>query len=282
MSRSTRGRSVMEMKVRLAGSPAAILIDRARWQMHRSFGRQRAELAELNMEGPRLRLVLSALITADSHCLDGGCHVGSVLAQMVALAPAGRHIAVEPVEAKAAALAKRYTTVNVVHAALGENPGSMEMVQDLTGFASLRPASTDADAARSTRAVSVVTIDDLVGDNQLDVIKLDIEGAELWALRGATKVFAREQPSLLFECGTNADLERFGYARADIHSFITDELGYSIYTLTDFIYGREPRTAAEFERNGTYPFTGFNYVALPAQRPVARMVAENGRERHFS
>lgn len=272
----------MEMKVRLAGSPAAVLVDRARWQMHRSFGRQRAELAELNMEGPRLRLVLGALIEADSHCLDGGCHVGSVLAQMVALAPAGRHIAVEPVDAKAAALTRRYTTVTVVHAALGEHPGSMEMVQDLTGFASLRPTNADADATGPTSTVEIVTIDDLVGDNRLDVIKLDIEGAELWALRGAKKVFAREQPSLLFECGTDVNLERFGYTRADIHRFITDDLGYSIYTLTDFIYGRAARSASEFERNGTYPFTGFNYVALPAQRPVTRMVAENGRERHFS
>ena len=50
--------------------------------------------------------------------------------------------------------------------------------------------------------ISTIRLDDLVGTQDLervDVIKMDIEGAELAALRGASETLQRHQPALLLE-----------------------------------------------------------------------------------
>ena len=40
-------------------------------------------------------------------------------------------------------------------------------------------------------------IDDIVGDTKIDFIKMDIEGSELKALRGATETIKRDKPTLM-------------------------------------------------------------------------------------
>lgn len=45
----------------------------------------------------------------------------------------------------------------------------------------------------------VAALDDLVGDNRIDVIKIDVEGAEPLAMNGAGKVLRRDRPIILSE-----------------------------------------------------------------------------------
>ena len=44
--------------------------------------------------------------------------------------------------------------------------------------------------------VSVDAIDNFVGDSKIDLIKMDVEGAELKALEGAKKILKRDKPFL--------------------------------------------------------------------------------------
>ena len=45
----------------------------------------------------------------------------------------------------------------------------------------------------------VTTLDDVIGERRIDVIKIDIEGAEPLAMKGAVKVLARNRPVILSE-----------------------------------------------------------------------------------
>lgn len=271
---------MVRTKVNLVGTPIGHAYERMRWA---SFGVKRyrhPELWDFYLEPYRFDLALTHLIRDDSHCLDGGCHVGSVLAQMVNLAPNGTHTAVEPVPNKAKALSRRFPQVNLVTGALGAEKGTMTFFDDHSGFASFHPDPMNT-TADSGREVDVHTIDEIVGDGRLDLLKLDIEGAELWALKGARKTVEYNEPVVVIECGRDVVLAPFGYTRADMHEFVTDELGYSMYSIVDFLYGRDPLSRAEFDRAGVYPFRGFNYVCVPPSHAVPRRIPEGVRERLF-
>lgn len=82
--------------------------------------------------------------------------------------------------------------------------------------------------------VRAVTLDDLFSRSPLakpNLIKVDVEGAELQVLQGATSLLTLPQPeapALIFEYGPE-NSKRFGYSSSEILVFLR-ELGYSIYT----------------------------------------------------
>jgi hypothetical protein len=63
----------------------------------------------------------------DSDCLDVGAHSGSMLREIVRLAPRGRHVAWEPLPAFAAALRQEFPGVEVREAALADESGQREL-----------------------------------------------------------------------------------------------------------------------------------------------------------
>ena len=64
--------------------------------------------------------LLEEVLEPDSDCLDVGAHAGSVLREMVRIAPRGRHVAWEPLPAFAARLRDEFPDVEVREAALGD------------------------------------------------------------------------------------------------------------------------------------------------------------------
>jgi len=78
--------------------------------------------------------------------------------------------------------------------------------------------------------VSVDRLDDIVrveGMQRIDVIKLDVEGAELLALQGATETLMRFRPVLLLEL-SDRTLKHQGCSSKDVWQFLIQN-GYKIY-----------------------------------------------------
>lgn len=132
---------------------------------------------------------------------DLGAHIGyyTLLASRL-VGPDGRVIALEPEPQNLRFLRRhlqlnRVTNVEVVEAAVTDSVGEISF--------EVGPTSTTGKVAAggvaSSLAVRCVTIDDLVlvqGMPAPDLIKMDIEGAEGLALRGAEQVFARYRPTI--------------------------------------------------------------------------------------
>lgn len=132
--------------------------------------------------------------------VDGGAHVGTwsrILSEKFASV-----LAFEPSADTKECLEKNMRTfkcenVNIVHAALGDKPGRVRMT--LEGFdRAIELKNTGARFTRPGDDVDVVMLDSLKLD-ALDFIKLDIEGSEPAALRGAIETLKRCKPVVLFE-----------------------------------------------------------------------------------
>jgi len=86
----------------------------------------------------------------------------------------------------------------------------------------------------STSGVTVTSLDRFCEQNhihRLDFIKMDIEGAELRALRGGVETFKRFGPAMLIELNPVTS-EREGYTVRELVVFLED-LGYAIYHVSD-------------------------------------------------
>jgi FkbM family methyltransferase len=239
---------------------------RLRWYLG-AFRRYRyPELWELYLEERRVPLVLAKLLTSDSCVVDVGAHIGSFLRMALKFAPDGQHWAFEASPTKAQWLHVRFRKVKVVAVAVTSRSGTAVFSEDYErpGFSSLVRAPA---ATATSRAIEVPTrsLEDELGSTQrLDLIKLDIEGGELDALRGAVCLIQRLRPAIIFECGPV-------YASGQHHElfeFITNTLSYEIFGLADFLFDKGRMGFDEFHKCGMYPFRGFNFVALPAGRAV--------------
>ncbi len=258
-------------------TPIATLAQRLRWFWLAPKRFRHPELWDLYLEDRRINLALGQLIGPSDNCVDAGAHIGSMLAQIRRLAPHGSHVAFEPVPYKARWLRKKFSDVAIIEAATAEQPGTALFYDaiDRPGFSGLtRPV--DEARVKSYRVesyeVRLVCLDDeLAHYDRIDFIKIDVEGAELSTLRGADATLNRHRPGVLFECGTDVQLQRFGYKRVDLFDFFS-ERAYDVYSMVDFVFGRHPMTRDGFEKAGTYPYTGFNYVALPVGTAVARIL----------
>jgi FkbM family methyltransferase len=143
-------------------------------------------------------------VRPDGVVLEAGANVGAytlLFAQWVG--PAGRVFAFEPDPAAYAGLQQHIVRnavadrVTAVGAAVADGSASTLRLAlgESSGISRLLPPGETHEA---TREVSVVSIDQFCGDRGLtpQVIKIDVEGAELAVLRGARSTVAAAGPAL--------------------------------------------------------------------------------------
>jgi FkbM family methyltransferase len=179
----------------------------------------------------------------DAGCLDVGAHVGSVLREIVRLAPRGRHVAWEPLPALAEELRARFAGVEVREAALADEAGRRELthVIDEPGWSGLATRPTPADGPIETLTVRCERLDDVLSDVvHPRFVKIDVEGAEVLVLRGAQETLRAHRPLIAFEHGRGS-VEYHGSGPEDVHQLLSD-LGYEISGLD----GDGPYGAARF------------------------------------
>jgi FkbM family methyltransferase len=123
--------------------------------------------------------------------------------------------------------------------------------------ASLRPRST---SDRTALSIPMTTLDALVDTRKLsapDVLKIDVEGAELNAFRGGRNTLITYQPAIIFESDANA--ERFGYTRKQLVDFLR-ECGYdAFYFITN---------TGRYERMGANDNSGARDIVALTQRRI--------------
>jgi FkbM family methyltransferase len=146
---------------------------------------------------------LDCRVSTGMTVVDVGAHVGlHSLRLSRAVGDTGHIIAVEPSPANASLLRKhlewnRCQNVTVIEAAAGECESEIEFAfrpdpTDPGGFAN----SVAYDIGGNRACVKVTTIDEVCRGLTPDVIKIDIEGAELLAVRGARSVLLESAPIL--------------------------------------------------------------------------------------
>jgi len=199
--------------------------------------------------------------------LDGGANVGQHTLQMVsAVSPGGLVIAAEPVpELRAQLEASLHQnnvskdSVKVVSAGLSDRSGESEFYQvtnqaqhELSGL-KMRHWLDPYPVKKIN--VALTTIDVICTDlPRFDFLKLDIEGAEMNALRGGRVTVEKFRPIISFEQDQFSP-QYFGYSWQDLLDYFTS-LQYEIYDLFGILYA---------EASMFHDCAVWDFVAIPAQ-----------------
>jgi FkbM family methyltransferase len=208
-----------------------------------------------------MRVVLATALRSDASAIDVGANQGDTLEMILAVAPAGRHIAYEPIPGLAEQLAARYPQVDVRNAACSDEAGTAEFahVLDAPAMSGLRQREDlPAHAAHVERiAVRLEKLDDALPEGFAPaLVKIDVEGAELLVLRGAVETLARHRPFVIFEHGIGgADL--YGSKPGEVWDLL-HEAGLRVFDLE----GDGPYTRDGFEAVFAEPI--WNFLAAPA------------------
>lgn len=199
----------------------------------------------LGMYEERLTASIAEHAAPGSVALDIGSHIGlHALVMARGVGRDGQVHAFDP-DPRAYGMLVRHLELNDVpqvvanQAAVGDQPGSIDLrVSGQLGWSSTKPIK----AAAETIRVPAVSIDAYLDERQIapervSVIKLDVESAELDALRGMRSLLAVGAPATIVEVVPDRP-----YQRAEqIYAFM-DELGYGSEP-TDFglIFTRSAR-----------------------------------------
>lgn len=161
------------------------------------------ELREHGRERTFVRLLAEA-VPEGGTVLEGGAHLGFVTVHAArAVGPAGRVIAFEPNVAVRDVLRRNLeangvaSRVELVSKALGDAAGTARFFVSADTSNLFEPSSAEAGSIE----VDVVRADEEV-DGPVDVVKLDLEGAESAALRGMSGLLTGERPprAIFVEC----------------------------------------------------------------------------------
>lgn len=198
--------------------------------------------------------------------VDVGAHIGSIFSSVHAHSAEIKIHAVEADPDKAADLVKRFPYCTLHACGVGETTGVMEFYRNLeaSGYSSLVKDHADSQA---TISIEIKTLDMLLKDAAPDVMKIDIEGAELGALRGGESVIMAHKPTIMFEStgsGTNA----LGYAPELIWRWF-NERNYALFVPDRLAHDAPPLGLETFLDGHEYPMRTMNYFAVHADKRIA-------------
>ncbi len=216
-----------------------------------------AEAREALREDVSMGAILATALPSDGTYVDVGANRGQVLRDATRIAPHGRHLAFEPIPALAAEIAREFPNVDCRAMAIADRKEVTSFCHftSLDGWSGLHryPTVSDAQGAPVFIDVEVSTLDDEVGELTPNLIKIDVEGAELAVLEGSRSLLARARPIVIFEHVLDA-ASMYPGDHAAPWDLLT-EFGYRIFALT----GEGPATRSEFARANRV----VNWMATP-------------------
>jgi FkbM family methyltransferase len=248
----------LRLKSAIVGSPLDGVAQQLRWISQIPHRRKHPELWEIYLEEQRLPAVLQKLLKPNSNAVDVGCHLGSFLNLLNNIAPNGKHIAIEPSRSKGKWLRQKFPTTEILNVAVGDKPGRAIFEENIKNPGYSKLLGDGDKTGNSYYDVEVCRLDDVL-TKQPDLLKLDVEGGELSALRGAGCILQRWHPPILFECGSEYLVNK--PSRRDLYDLLIGQ-GYKILSFGDFLFDKGPMEFDEFRRCGLYPFRAFNFIAL--------------------
>ncbi len=206
--------------------------------------------------------VIKKVLKSASGYIDIGAHKGHILRELVKAAPLGKGFAFEPIPPLFENLKNKYGKKVAVHnLALSDEKGEAEFsyVVDRPAISGLKERRVEGEEYNTKKIkVTIGTLDDIIPENvQIDLIKIDVEGAELGVLKGGENTIKRCKPVILFEFGAGgADL--YGSTPEMVFDFL-ESCGLSVSTLDYYLKNKLPFSREEFV--GQYN-KGYNYFFI--------------------
>ncbi len=172
------------------------------------------------------------------------------------------------------ALNPEITNIQTFQVALSNTSGTQVLkvaADDHSGQNTLGDFAYEGIACLSSETVTVRRLDEVLEElavQSVDVIKIDVEGAEQLVFEGARKTLERDRPLILFELVDRA-LQKQSSSTNELLSYLR-ELGYEIFSWGEFT-GLPVKTSRE-------SFSDGNMVAVHPSRRWAQLSLEKQTE----
>ena len=206
--------------------------------------------------------VMKRCLSEDSNCVDVGCHRGSILREIVRLAPKGIHYAFEPLPGFYRRLVVSHPNVNIYNLALSDVAQETLFQHVITSpaLSSLRPRRYDPGEQIEQIKVRTDLLDNIVPrEVPIHFIKIDVEGSELQVLRGAVETIRKNKPVIVFEHGLGGS-DYYGTTPEDVYDLLVKDCGLLVSLMERWLKNEMPLGREEF-RNQYYQLVNFYYIA---------------------
>ena len=204
--------------------------------------------------------IISKVLSENSNTIDVGAHKGEIIDEILKTAEKGKVEASEAIPSFALALRAKFsedTRVVINETALSDAVGTttFNYVKNAPAYSGMKQrtyAVENPDIEKLT--VKMSRLDDY-GFENIDLIKIDVEGAEMHVLNGAKETIRKSKPVVLFEFGIGGS-DHYGTTSDDIFNYF-QELNMGIYTLEGFVnedmpLSREQLYSAYHDRTDYY------------------------------
>lgn len=202
--------------------------------------------------------ILRKYLTETSNCIDVGANVGHILREIIKAAPRGLHYAFEPAPELCKGLQRAYgSRARILDYALSNQNGEVPFTyyKDSPALSGFKESRRWGKHETVELIVKTTRLDDIIPESvHVDLIKIDVEGAEMLVLQGAYSTLKRNKPIVLFEAGLGEN-EYSNATPEIIYDFFAD-CGMSVGLMEYYLRGCAALGREEF--CGQY-YKGYNY-----------------------
>ena len=185
---------------------------------------------------PEIMLLLGCIVGPDAVCIDIGANIGTITIAMAALCTNGTVHAVEPIQRNYAFL-ERNLAASKLSNVIPFNGGifstncvlRFHYVEQFAAGAFYSPIGI-SDSREQTVEVACLSLDTFVSNRNItrvDLIKIDVEGAEEDVLTGGANTLRRLRPNMIIEFNPLASSKFYGRNIRAIYDIVKDH-GYVV------------------------------------------------------
>ena len=211
--------------------------------------------------------ILRKICQPTSNCVDVGCHKGEMLDKILVFAPQGQHYCFEPIPDLYDGLIKNRYPVNChfhkMALSFEKGETSFNYVVTNPSYSGILRRKYDRPNEEDTLiTVETDLLDNIIPiDTKIDFIKIDVEGAEMFVLKGAEKIIKKWHPIVVFEHGLGGS-DVYGTTPKQIFDFFTT-CNMTIALMHDWLNNLPPLSIEAFEEQ-FHKGKNYYFIAYPA------------------
>jgi FkbM family methyltransferase len=196
---------------------------------------------------------------------DIGANVGYYSLIAATQLPKGRIFAFEPItktynRAKKNIELNKFTNIELNQLAMSATNGQLSLNIGNVHNWGMSSINTHDHLSGETQVVTCKTVDSFIRDKnlqELNLVKIDVEGSEMEVLKGMQTTLQTLKPTLLVEV-LNETLKKTGFSALDVYSYLWDN-GYKAYRILDTTKLELLKNAVSYDglvcfRHGEIPF----------------------------
>lgn len=206
--------------------------------------------------------LITKICLSEKVFLDIGAHIGSIISEVQRYDHSIKITGIEAIPEKIVHLKKNFRSVQFYECALGNESKMVTFYinKQRTGYSSLlAPPHNSTDEVKEI-LVELKKLDDLQNFEDVDAIKIDVEGAELEVIKGGKETIIRNKPIIMFESSTGDNK-----IKAELWELF-DSLNFGIHLPNRLAHNDKPLTLECFLDSHVYPRFTTNYFAVPIER----------------